>query len=395
MERMTGTKAVGVRLPIVKQGDDLAAVVVDSLRKAVDANEIQLKNDDIIAVTESVLARCQGNFVRLDTVTEELLQKYKKSIGVLFPVLSRNRFAMVLRAVIATRLPVTLVLTYPTDEVGNALMHVDTLVEHGINPYTDVFDEQAYREMIGEEFRHPFTGLDYVSLYKDMAVDDNVSIYFSNDPLAILRHTDEVLIANIHDRHRLKDKLLAHGARTVHALDEICTTPVRDCGYNPDFGLLGSNMSSSDSLKLFPRDSEGFATELQQKIQDAFAIHAEVMVYGDGAFKDPVGKIWELADPVVSPGYTAGLEGVPNELKLKYLADNNLSHLSGEEAEAAMREMIRSKKIDLTGQNESLGTTPRHLTDLLGSLADLVSGSGDKGTPVVCIQGYFDNYASE
>lgn len=391
--RITGTSARGIRLPIIKEGQDLAAAIVEALARGIQNGEFTLGDRDIVAVTESILARCQGNFVNLATVTKELTEKYEKGIGVLFPVLSRNRFSLILEAIIQTGLPITLVLNYPSDEVGNRLMNVETLIENDINPYTDVLTEEAYRDLVGA-YHHPFTGIDYVQLYKDMALDDNVTILFANDPVAVLAHTDEVLVANIHDRHRLKRKLLEAGAKTVYALDEICASPNGE-GYNPMFGLLGSNLSSEKKLKLFPRDSEEFVFSVQQQLHRHFGIHAEVMVYGDGAFKDPVGKIWELADPVVSPGYTRGLEGMPNEIKLKYLADNEFSHLNGEDLGAALRDRIRHKAEHVLEKKESVGTTPRHITDLLGSLADLVSGSGDKGTPVVLIQGYFDNYANE
>lgn len=385
---------MGIRLPIIKKGNDLAASVVDALARGMENGEFTLKDRDIVAVTESILARCQGNFVNLSTVTKELQTKYKEGIGVVFPVLSRNRFSLILEAVIRTGLPVTVVLTYPTDEVGNQLMHVETLIDHNINPYTDVFTEEEYRKMAGASFHHPFTGIDYVQLYKDMGIDDNVTLVFSNDPVAVLQYTNEVLVANIHDRHNVKRKLLEAGAKTVYALDEICATPGEE-GYNPMFGLLGSNLSSDKQLKLFPRDSEEFVFSLQKHLYDRFGVKMEVMVYGDGAFKDPVAKIWELADPVVSPGFTRGLEGMPSELKLKYVADNEFAHLEGEDLGLAMREKIKERGTHPVGQKESVGTTPRHITDLLGSLADLVSGSGDKGTPVVLVQGYFDNYATE
>lgn len=392
--RITGTRAMGIRLPMIKQGQDLAGAIADSLEQGVQNGEFTLQDGDIIAVTESILARCQGNFVNISAVTEELQNKYEKGIGVLFPVLSRNRFSLILAAIVQTGLPITIILNYPSDEVGNQLMNADTLIENAINPYTDVLTEEAYRRMTGASYLHPFTGIDYVKLYKDMAVNNNVTILFANDPLAVLAYSDEVLIANIHDRHRLKRKLLEAGAKTVYALDDICAEPNGE-GYNPTFGLLGSNLSSDKQLKLFPRDSEDFVFSVQQLLNRRFGVHTEVMVYGDGAFKDPVGKIWELADPVVSPGYTPGLEGVPNELKLKYIADNEFAHLNGAELERALQKKIRQKDGNLQGKADSAGTTPRHITDLLGSLADLVSGSGDKGTPVVLIQGYFDNYASE
>lgn len=392
--RITGTRAYGIRLPIIKTGDDLAGIVADALGQAIESQEVELRDHDIVAITESILARCQGNYISVKSVTKDLNEKFDKSIGVLFPVLSRNRFSLILQAVIATKKPITIVLNYPSDEVGNELMKIDTLIENDINPYTQVLTEEEYRAITGAQYPHPFTGIDYVSLYKEMAIDNNVTIVFANDPTAVLKFTDEVLVANIHDRNRLKRKLLQNGAKTVYSLDEICTTDKGE-GYNPDFGLLGSNLSSNDMLKLFPRDSEAFVFSVQRRLHEVFGLQMEVMIYGDGAFKDPVGKIWELADPVVSPGYTLGLEGMPNELKLKYIADNELSHLNGNELSEAMREKIRHKGANLLGSNESLGTTPRHITDLLGSLADLVSGSGDKGTPVVLIQGYFDNYGSE
>ena len=393
--RITGTKASGIRLPIVKEGDDLAQIVVDALSEGIDNGEFTMKDHDIVAITESILARSQGNYINIKTVTQDLNEKFQESIGVLFPVLSRNRFSLILEAVIETEKPVTIVLNYPSDEVGNELMKIDTLIENNINPYTQVLTEKEYRGLTGASYPHPFTGIDYVSLYKSMAINDNVTIILANDPTAILSYTKEVLIANIHDRHRLKRKLKQAGATNVYALDDICTTPMNGEGFNPDFGLLGSNLSSQKRLKLFPRDSETFVFDVQRKLFESFGIQVEVMVYGDGAFKDPVGKIWELADPVVSPGFTVGLEGMPNEIKLKYVADNELAHLNGADLAEAMRQKIREKEENLLGKNESLGTTPRHITDLLGSLADLVSGSGDKGTPVVLIQGYFDNYGSE
>lgn len=393
--RITGTKATGIRLPIVKSGEDLVKTIGDTFQIGLESGEVTLKDNDIITVTESILARAQGNYISLDAVTKELKEKYKNKIGVLFPMLSRNRFSNILHAIFATELPVVVMLNYPSDEVGNHLMDPDVLFREDINPYSDILTEEQYREIAGSNYYHPFTGVDYVDMYKSMAVKPGqIEIVFANNPSAILNYTDEVLVCNIHDRKNLKKKLEKKGAKTALALDDICTKP-NGQGYNPEYGLLGSNLSSSSEIKLFPRDSYDFAKELQSHIKQHLGVHVEVMVYGDGAFKDPIGKIWELADPVVSPGFTEGLSGMPNEIKLKYIADNELKELRGEDLTKAMRDKIKNKSNNLTGQEESLGTTPRHLTDLLGSLSDLMSGSGDKGTPVILIQGYFDNYATE
>lgn len=392
--RITGTKATGIRLPIIKSGENLVQTIGDILQSAQDNGEIQIKDNDIITVTESILARSQGNYIALSSVTKELQEKFTKKIGVLFPILSRNRFSLILEAIMATDLPIVIMLNYPSDEVGNHLMDPEVLFDGDINPYADRLTEKEYRDLTGENFYHTFTGIDYVDMYKKMGKEGQVEIVFANDPKAMLDYTDEILICNIHDRKSLKKKLLKEGAKTVYALDDICAED-RGEGYNPEYGLLGSNLSSNQNIKLFPRESQQFVDALQKDLESRFGVHIEAMVYGDGAFKDPVGKIWELADPVVSPGFTQGLAGMPNEIKLKYVADNELADLQGQDLTTAMREKIKNKQADLTGQADSLGTTPRHLTDLLGSLSDLMSGSGDKGTPVILIQGYFDNYATE
>ncbi|MDO5690214.1 MAG: coenzyme F420-0:L-glutamate ligase [Tissierellia bacterium] len=395
MVRLIGTSAYGIRAPIVKEGDHLEEIVVDSVLNAVEGNGLTIREMDVVAVTESLVARAQGNYCDVRAITSDLNAKYEDSIGVLFPITSRNRFSVILRAIAETKKRIILFLSYPSDEVGNRIMDVDLITKHNINIYNDTLSEADYRRLVGEEYLHPFTGVDYVSLYKSYAIGDNIEIYLSNDPLAILEHTQEVLIANIHDRSNLKELLKKHGAKTVYALDDIMTKPIDGSGYNPKYGLYGSNLSKEDSLKLFPRDAEGFVEKVQQLILERTGTEIQVMVYGDGAFKDPVGHIWELADPVVSPAFTSKLDGRPNELKLKYIADNDLASMEGTDAEAAMRDKILHKKQSDEAGMEVLGTTPRQIPDLLGSLADLISGSGDKGTPIVLIQGYFDNYASE
>lgn len=394
MSRSIGTTVRGIRTPIVKEGDDLINIVVDSVLKAVESEKIVLKDKDVIGVTESLVARAQGNYASVDVIGKDVAAKFPNDIGIVFPILSRNRFSILLKGIAKSNRKIHLLLSYPSDEVGNHLMDIDKMDELKINPYSTVLTEEDYRKLFGEVVLHPFTGIDYVQMYRDV-IGDNVSIYFSNDPRTILNYTKDVLVANIHDRFRTKRILKDEGANIVLGLDEILTTSIDGSGYNPEYGLLGSNLASSDEVKLFPKDCKHYVEEIQRILLEKTGKTLEVMVYGDGAFKDPVGKIWELADPVVSPGFTDGLIGLPNELKFKYVADNELNDLSGEEAILAMKQKIYSKGEDLLGQAESLGTTPRRITDLLGSLCDLTSGSGDKGTPVILIQGYFDNFATD
>lgn len=394
MSRTIGTTVRGIRTPIVKEGDDLINIVVESVLAAVDSDNIKLRDKDVIGVTESLVARAQGNYATVGAIGKDIAKKFPEDIGIIFPILSRNRFSILLKGIAKSDRKIHLLLSYPSDEVGNHLMDIDKMDELKINPFSNVLTEQDYRRLFGEEVLHPFTGIDYVQMYKDL-VGENISIYFANDPRTILNYTKDVLVANIHDRARTKRILKEAGANIVLGLDDILTTSVDESGYNPEYGLLGSNLASDSEVKLFPRNCNYYVEEIQKILLKKTGVNVEVMVYGDGAFKDPVGKIWELADPVVSPGHTDGLIGVPNELKLKYVADNELQTLSGEEAVLAMKKKIYSKDVDLLGQAESLGTTPRRITDLLGSLCDLTSGSGDKGTPVILIQGYFDNFATE
>lgn len=395
MVRAVGTTARGIRAPIVKEGDDLIKIVVDSVLNAAKNENFNLKDKDIIGITESLVARAQGNYATIEDITKDINTKFDKEMGVIFPILSRNRFSIVLKGIALSGKKIHLVLKYPSDEFGNSLMDVDKMNELGINPYTDVLTEKDYRRLFGKNVCHPFTGMDYVQIYKDLAIDDNIEIYFSNNPKTILNYTKDVLVANVHDRKRTKEILKKAGANRLYGLDNLLNEPINNSGYNPEYGLLGSNLATETKVKLFPRDSKYYVDEIQKRIKGKTGKTVEVMVYGDGAFKDPVGKIWELADPIVSPGYTSGLEGTPNEIKLKYLVDTELSSLTGEEAAKAVKEKIDKKDMNLIGHEESMGTTPRRITDLLGSLCDLTSGSGDKGTPIVLIQGYFDDYATE
>ena len=396
MERKVGTISRGVRAPIIREGDNLAQIVVDSVLEAQASEEgFKPEERDIIAVTEAVVARAQRNYATVDDIAADVKEKFgDAAVGVIFPILSRNRFAICLRGIARGAKKIVLMLSYPSDEVGNHLVSLDLLDEKDVNPYTDVLSEAKYRELFGEQI-HPFTGVDYVSYYKELIQEEGaeVEIIFSNNCRSILKHTDSVLNCDIHTRKRTKRILTAAGAKVVYGLDEIMTAPRSAGGYNENYGLLGSNKATETTVKLFPRETEAFVAEVQALFAQRTGKLVEVMVYGDGAFKDPVGKIWELADPVVAPAYTAGLEGTPNEIKLKYLADNNFANLSGDELKAAITEFIRKKSDNLVGQMESQGTTPRRLTDLIGSLCDLTSGSGDKGTPIVYIQHYFDNYA--
>ena len=397
MSRMVGTVSRGLRAPIIRSGDNLAEIVTNSVLEAAADDGFAIRDRDVVAMTEAIVARAQGNYATVDQIAEDVRTKLGgETIGVMFPILSRNRFAICLRGIAKGAKKVVLMLSYPSDEVGNHLVSLDLLDEHGIDPYKDVLSLEKYRECFGYE-KHPFTGVDYVDYYQGLIRESGaeVEVIFANDPRAILDYTKNVLCCDIHTRARTKRLLKAAGAERVFGLDDILTAPVNGGGYNEKYGLLGSNKATEDQVKLFPRECQDLVEEIQKRLLDKTGKHVEVMVYGDGAFKDPVGKIWELADPVVSPAYTAGLEGTPNELKLKYLADNDFSHLSGDELKAAIKEKIQEKDGDLVGQMVSEGTTPRRLTDLIGSLCDLTSGSGDKGTPIVYIQGYFDNYTTE
>ena len=396
MERKVGTVSRGVRCPIIREGDDLAKIVVDSVLEAAESEGYALRDRDVVAVTESVVARSQGNYASVDAIAEDVRNKLGgETIGVIFPILSRNRFAICLRGIAKGAKKVVLMLSYPSDEVGNELVSFDQLDAAKINPYSDVLSLEKYRELFGAN-PHPFTGVDYVQYYSDLIRESGaeVEVIFANDCRTILNYTKNVLNCDIHTRARTKRLLYAAGAEKVCGLDDILTASVNGSGYQEQYGLLGSNKSTEDTIKLFPRACQGLVEEIQQKLLEKTGKHVEVMVYGDGAFKDPKGKIWELADPVVSPAYTAGLEGTPNELKLKYLADNDYANLSGAELKAAIEGAIRKKDGNLVGNMASQGTTPRRLTDLIGSLCDLTSGSGDKGTPIIHIQGYFDNYTN-
>ncbi len=394
MERYIGTVSRGVRAPIIRQGDDIVKIVTDSVLQASRTHGIEFRDKDVIAVTESVVARSQGNYATVDQISADIRNKYPEgTVGVIFPILSRNRFAMCLKGIAGGAKKVILMLSYPSDEVGNHLISIDKVDEAGVNPYTDILTEATFRELFGYE-KHRFTGVDYIEYYKELINSQGAEaeVILANDCRSILRYTKCVLCCDIHSRERSKRLLKAAGAEIVYGLDDILSASVNGSGYNEKYGLLGSNKATEDSVKLFPRDCQPVVDGIQKAIKEATGKNVEVMIYGDGAFKDPVGKIWELADPVVSPAYTAGLEGLPNELKMKYLADNDFAGLSGDALKEAISEAIKKKDSDLKGQMASEGTTPRRLTDLLGSLCDLTSGSGDKGTPIIWIQGYFDNY---
>ncbi len=394
-ERRVGTISRGIRCPIIREGDDLAAIVADSVLEAAEAEGFELRDRDVISVTESIVARAQGNYASVDDIAADVKAKLGgETIGVIFPILSRNRFAICLRGIAKGAKKVVLMLSYPSDEVGNELVSLDKLDEAGVNPYSDVLTLERYRELFGVN-KHEFTGVDYVEYYSNLIRESGaeVEVIFANQAKAILNYTDCVLNCDIHTRVRTKRILKAAGAKIVCGLDEILNAPINGSGCNERYGLLGSNKSTEDKIKLFPRECKQLVLDIQERILKATGKHVEVMVYGDGAFKDPQGKIWELADPVVSPAHTDGLIGTPNELKLKYLADNDFKDLSGEELKKAISDSIRAKDgSSLVGNMASQGTTPRQLTDLIGSLCDLTSGSGDKGTPVVLVQGYFDNY---
>lgn len=396
MERKVGTVSRGIRCPIIRQDDNLADIVVNSVLEAAESEGFELRDRDVIAVTESIVARAQGNYASIHAIADDVNAKLGgETIGVIFPILSRNRFAICLKGVAMGAKKVVLMLSYPSDEVGNELVSLDKLDEAGINPYSDILTLEKYRELFGEN-KHEFTGVDYVDYYASIIKEAGaeVEIIFANNPKAILNYTKNVLNCDIHTRARTKRILKANGAERVCGLDDILTAPINGSGYNAKYGLLGSNKSTEDTIKLFPNECFDLVENIQGQILDKTGKHVEVMVYGDGAFKDPQGKIWELADPVVSPAYTAGLVGTPNELKLKYLADNDFADLSGEALKEAISKRIKEKNDNLVGNMASQGTTPRQLTDLIGSLCDLTSGSGDKGTPVVLVQGYFDNYTN-
>ena len=398
MSRMLGTVSMGLRAPIIRQGDDMVEIVTGCILEAMKEDGLVPRDRDIVAMTEAIVARSQGNYASVDDIATDVRTKLGgETVGVMFPILSRNRFAICLRGIAKGCKKIVLMLSYPSDEVGNHLIDWDLMDEKGVDPYKDVLSEEKYRELFGF-IKHPFTGVDYVEYYSQLIreMGCECEVIFANNPRAILDYTKNILTCDIHTRARTKRILKAGGAECVLGLDEIMTAPINGSGYNARYGLLGSNKSTEDTVKLFPRECQDLVEDIQKKLLELTGKHIEVMVYGDGAFKDPVGKIWELADPVVSPAYTAGLEGTPNELKLKYLADNDFADLSGEALRDAIKSKIAQKDgSSLVGNMAAQGTTPRRLTDLIGSLCDLTSGSGDKGTPIVYIQGYFDNYTAE
>lgn len=394
MERVVGTVVRGLRCPIIKEGDNIENIVVESVLKASEAEGFTINDKDIVTVTESIVARAQGNYANISAISEDVQAKFgDDTIGVIFPILSRNRFAVCLRGIAKGAKKIVLMLSYPSDEVGNHLVDLDLLDEKGVNPWTDVLTEARFRELFGYN-KHTFTGVDYVEYYKSLIEECGAEceVIFSNNPKTILDYTKSVLTCDIHTRFRTKRILKANGGEKIYSLDDILKESINGNGYNEEYGLLGSNKSTEETIKLFPRNCQPVVDKIQELLKEKTGKEVEVMVYGDGAFKDPVGKIWELADPVVSPAYTNGLLGTPNEVKLKYLADNDFAHLKGEELKNAISEYIKNKDADLVGNMASQGTTPRRLTDLIGSLSDLTSGSGDKGTPIIYIQGYFDNY---
>ena len=398
MSRMLGTVSMGVRAPIIRKGDNLAEIVTGSILDAIKYDGLTPRDRDVVAMTESIVARAQNNYCSIEDIATDVRNKFGgETVGVIFPILSRNRFSICLRGIAKGCKKVIVMLSYPADEVGNHLIDLDSVEEKGVNPYSDVLTEAQFRELFGY-VKHPFTGMDYITYYKELIQESGAEaeIILANDPRAILKYTKNVMPCDIHTRERTKRILRAAGAEKVYGMDEIMTESINGSGYNARYGLLGSNKSTEDVIKLFPRECQDLVEDIQKRLLEATGKHMEVMVYGDGAFKDPVGKIWELADPVVSPAYTAGLEGTPNELKLKYLADNTFANLTGE----ALRDAIKGKILEkdgssLVGNMASQGTTPRRLTDLIGSLCDLTSGSGDKGTPIIYIQGYFDNYTTD
>ena len=394
MNRMVGTVVRGLRAPIFKEGDDVVEITVDTLLKAAKLEGFNIEDNDVLTITESVVARAQGNYASIDSISEDIRHKFgDEEFGVVFPILSRNRFGILLKGISKRAKKIYLMLSYPADEVGNQLVDRDVLDVKEVNPWSDVLTEKEFRDYFGY-VKHPFTGVDYIEYYKSIMESYHIEyeIIFSNNPLTILNYTKNVLACDIHTRLRTKSLLKKYGGIKIYGLDDVLNIPVNNCGYNQEYGLLGSNTSSEESVKLFPRNGQPIVEEIQAKIKEITGKNIEVMIYGDGAFKDPVGKIWELADPVVSPAYTKGLEGTPSEIKLKYLADNDFEHLSGEELKLAISDYIRNKKDCSVNDIASQGTTPRRLTDLLGSLSDLTSGSGDKGTPIIYIQGYFDSF---
>lgn len=394
VERVVGTVVRGLRGPIIHEGDDIEQIVVDTVLNSAKIEGYEIQDRDIITVTESIVARAQGNYASLDHIAADVKSKFgDDTVGVIFPILSRNRFANVLRGIARGAKKIVLMLSYPSDEVGNHLVDIDELDVKGVNPWTDTLTEAEFRTHFGSK-KHTFTGVDYIEYYKELvtAEDAEVKVIFSNNPKVIVDYTTSVLACDIHSRFRTKRLVTAAGATTVYSLDNILSAPLNGSGFNAEYGLLGSNKATEETVKLFPHTCQPIVDGIAEKLKAATGKNIEVMIYGDGAFKDPVGKIWELADPVVSPAFTAGLGGTPNEVKLKYLADNNFSHLRGEELKKAISEHIKNKNEDLVGAMEAQGTTPRQLTDLIGSLSDLTSGSGDKGTPMIYIQGYFDNY---
>ncbi|EHN15318.1 coenzyme F420-0:L-glutamate ligase [Clostridium sporogenes] len=394
MERVVGTVVRGLRCPIINEGDCIEDIVVDSVLKASEVEGFKINDKDVVTVTESVVARAQGNYATIDQIAKDVKSKFgDDTIGVIFPILSRNRFAICLRGIAKGSKKIVLMLSYPSDEVGNHLVDIDMLDEKGINPWSDVLTEKQFRDCFGE-VKHTFTGVDYVEYYKSLIEEYGVEceVIFSNNPKTILNYTKNVLTCDIHTRFRTKKILKNNGGEKIYSLDNILSSSVDGGGFNENYGLLGSNKSTEDTVKLFPRNCKPVVDNIQAKLKEKTGKNVEVMIYGDGAFKDPVGKIWELADPVVAPAYTKGLDGTPNEVKLKYLADNDFAHLKGDELKKAISEYIKNKEDDLVGSMASQGTTPRRLTDLIGSLSDLTSGSGDKGTPIIFIQGYFDNY---
>ncbi|ARF17359.1 coenzyme F420-0:L-glutamate ligase [Sporosarcina ureae] len=396
MGRVVGTVVRGLRCPIINEGDNIDQIVVDSVLEASEKENITFQDKDIVSITESIVARAQGNYATIDDIAKDIEAKFgDDTIGVIFPILSRNRFGNCLRGVAKGAKKIVLMLSYPSDEVGNHLVELDRLDEKGVNPWTDVLTEDEFREHFGEN-KHPFTGVDYIEYYKSLMDEFGVEheVIFSNNARTILDYTKTVLTCDIHTRFRTKRILKANGAEKVYGLDDILATSIDGSGYNEQFGLLGANKAQEDSIKLFPHSCQPIVDNIQDMLKKETGKHIEVMIYGDGAFKDPVGKIWELADPVVSPAYTDGLDGIPNEVKLKYLADNDFSELRGEELKKAVSDFIENKDTNLMGSMASQGTTPRKLTDLIGSLSDLTSGSGDKGTPIVFIQGYFDNFTN-
>lgn len=396
LERCIGTVVRGLRAPIINRGDAIEDIVVESVLKATESENIEIRDRDIVTITESIVARAQGNYAGIDQIAEDVHSKFgDDTIGVIFPILSRNRFSVCLSGIARKAKKIVLMLSYPSDEVGNHLVDMDDLDVRGVNPWTDVLTEDQFREHFGYK-KHTFTGVDYIDYYRTLIEEEGAEceVIFSNQPKTILDHTKNVLTCDIHSRARTKRILKDNGGEKVYGLDDILAESIDGHGYNKEYGLLGSNKSTEDSVKLFPRDCQPIVDKIQAILKEKTGKTIEVMIYGDGAFKDPVGKIWELADPVVSPAYTKGLDGIPNEIKLKYLADNNFADLRGDDLQNAISEFIDNKEDELVGAMESQGTTPRKLTDLIGSLSDLTSGSGDKGTPIVFIQGYFDNYTN-